>query len=730
MPARVFARPLDLFAGAACDRARLLGELEALGYRRVGRVRDNGQYAASASRIEFHSRGFRFWDQPEPARRVQVTFTRDGRIERLFAADSGAEIALMRLEPRQIGSINPQRFEDRRLLRYDQLPQRFVRILVEVEDRRFFEHHGIDFIGLARAMVSNLRAGRLVQGGSTLTQQLVKNFYLTRERTFRRKLVEMMMALSLEWRYDKSLILETYVNEVFLGQDGNRAIHGFGLAAQFYFGKPLAELDVAEMALLVGMVKGPSAYSPRRHPTAAKQRRDVVLRLLATRSVINDSERDAYTARGLRLAGGVRRDNEQHHAFLDLVRRQLQRDYSADDLRSAGLKIYTTLDPGLQEHVAASLPRALNEVETRTRATGLQGAAIIVEPAGGEVLALIGDRDPSVAGFNRALDARRPVGSVIKPFVYAHAWSQPGRFSLATLIDDAAVTWSGPGGQTWQPHNFDGLEHGSLSLVEALTRSLNLATVNLALALGIDQVRDFLVAAGLPDSVPAYPSIALGAVDLSVHDLAGLYTAIANDGFRVPLRAIVDVTDKDDVKLNRYGLRVQAVMTAATAALVRHALRRVVARGTGRRLRSALPAAQPLAGKTGTSDDGRDSWFAGFGANRLGVVWVGRDDNAATSLTGSNAALPVWIALLKQAGLAPLEERLPDTVSLQPIDLRRAVIVPESCNNAEMTPLHERSELPRATTCHGAATAAPEVADDGTEGAPHGVFERLRNWLR
>ncbi|MEQ8660867.1 MAG: transglycosylase domain-containing protein, partial [Gammaproteobacteria bacterium] len=366
----------------------------------------------------------------------------------------------MRLDPVEIGSINPRRFEDRMLLAYAELPRRFVAALVAVEDHRFFEHHGVDVFGLARAMVANLRAGRFVQGGSTLTQQLVKNFYLTRERTLARKLTEMMMAVSLELRYDKHQILETYVNEVFLGQDGNRAIHGFELAAQFYFGAPLDELAIEQMALLIGMVKGPSVYDPRRHPEAARKRRDVVLEVLGRHGLLSAEALDAARARPLRLRGEGGKATRASPAFMALVKRQLLRDYSAEDLNAAGLNVFTTLDLDLQRNAEAETRATIAALEKSGQREALQAAVVVVEPRSGEILSLVGDRNPGYAGFNRALDARRPIGSTIKPLIYAYALAEPERYALFSPLADTAVSVTDAQGNTWRPKNFDDIEHG------------------------------------------------------------------------------------------------------------------------------------------------------------------------------------------------------------------------------------------------------------------------------
>ena len=722
LPARVYARPLELYPGAVVSHQRLIGELENLGYERSDRVQRRGQYSVSSAHIEFLTRGFEYWDLPEYSRHARVVFGATG-IAEFIDVSSGTAIDLMRLEPVEVGRLNPLRFEDRQLLSFEELPPRFVAALVALEDHRFFAHFGVDVFGLARAMLSNLRAMRFVQGGSTLTQQLVKNFYLTRERTLRRKLTEMLMSFSLELRYDKTQILETYVNEVFLAQDGNRAVHGFGLAAQFYFGKPLSELDMPSLATLIGLVKGPTVYDPRRRPAAALKRRNVVLSVLHQRGLIDRAELAMARAQAIGLRSKESTAATGNPAFLAQVKRQLLREYSADDLKSAGLNIFTTLDIALQASAEQATKDTLHAIESSNAVRDLQAAMVIAEPRSGEILAMIGGREPHFAGFNRALDARRPVGSVIKPFVYAYALSRPQDYSLATMLRDTAVSWTDPNGGIWKPANFDGREHGQLSMLEALTRSLNLATVNLGLELGVNETRDYLRKLGLQHSPPAYPSIFLGAIELSPFELTELYTTLANDGFQVPLRAIFDVTGQNHKKLTRYGLKIRRVMEPATAALVRHAMTRVVMRGTARGLLRAFPDKQPLAGKTGTSDDNRDSWFAGFGANRLAVVWMGRDDNTVTGLTGASGALRLWTSAMQQAGLEALPNTLPAELAWQHVDLRRGVIVPDHCNNAERVPVHRRSSLRTMLTCTADTYAPPERTKRA------GFIDRLRGFF-
>lgn len=724
LPARVFARPLELYPGTNVSRERLTRKLDTLGYQRVNAPNAVGQYRVSGEQVEFFSRGFKFWDFPEGGRHVEVNFA-GGVPESVIDRDNGQPIDLMRLEPPEIGRINPANFEDRKLLAFDEVPKQFVAALVAVEDRRFFKHHGVDFIGLLRAFAVNIMAQRVVQGGSTLTQQLVKNLYLTHERTLLRKMNEILMAVSLERQYSKEKIIETYMNEVFLGQDGNRAIHGFELAAHFYFAKPLSELDWLEAATLLGMVKGPTLFDPRRHPEQSKARRDVVLGLLANAALIPETDLEALRKMPLKLRGGAGGNNHEYPAFMALVRRQLAREYSPRDLDAAGLNIFTTLDVEVQQASEGAVRTTLPDIEKRTRKRDLQGALIVLDPASGEVLGMVSDRDPDYAGFNRVVDARRPIGSVVKPLVYSLALGQPARYSLLSTLNDSAVTWTGADGKRWQPQNFDKKEHGSVSLLYALTHSFNMATVNLGLQLGLSRVTTYLQHLGVPGKLPQYPSVLLGAVELSPLELAEVYTVFANDGFRVPARVINAVTDQSQRKLKRYGLALQPVMEPATAALMRYALTRVVAEGTATALAAQLPGVTPLAGKTGTSNDSRDSWFAGFGGNLLGVAWVGRDDNKPTGLTGSSGAMRVWAAAMKGAAITPLELQLPTEVEWHNVDLRSGTVLPGECPMGVAMPIHRDSPVVHADDCSPRDVVPAPVAP----AARGSVFDRLEELL-
>ena len=645
IPSRVLARPLALERGLPLSAEALVLELEAARYRVDRDALASGTYARDGARFVVSRRAFNGIDGKQPARRLAIGIAAN-RVASLADADSGASLATAVLDPARIATLYGAAQEERRVVQLEQLPALLVAGLQAVEDRSFKHHHGIDTMAILRAGWANLTAGRVVQGGSTLTQQLVKNLYLDRSQSLVRKTNEALLALIIEYRYDKRRILEAYVNEIFLGQQGGQAVHGFAAASEFWFGRDVGTLGAADIALLVGLVQGPSWYDPRRAPQRALARRNLILQQFLDTGLIDAKTLAAARAQPLGVAASGALPRNRFPAFLDLVRGQLRSDFPDADLNTAGLAIHTTLAPSSQLFAEQALERALAGLGRNE--AGVEAAVVVTGSDDGEVQALIGGRDPDAPGFNRALEARRPIGSLVKPFVHLVALAQPQRYSLATLVDDAPVSLPQRDGSRWTPKNDDGEVHGTVSLVDALANSWNLATVQLGLRLGVGQVHSLLQSFGLGREINPNPSLLLGAVELSPLEVARLYQYFAADGHAVPLRAVRGVVDADGRTLSRYAVKPGTGDYVTAARLVTFAMQQVVERGTARAIGAAGLGDRRAAGKTGTSDTQRDAWFAGFDGSRLGVVWIGRDDNKPTALYGSTGALKVWIELFRR----------------------------------------------------------------------------------
>ncbi len=715
LPATVYGRPLELYAGQRLTPALFRAELERLGYRPDRALAEPGTFRRTHDRFRLYKRPFHFPDGASPARRLKIRFDGD-RIDRVRDLDSGKAVDLVRLEPPRIGGIYPAHREDRILIRLAQAPRELREGIVAVEDRRFREHFGINPRAIARALWANLRAGATVQGGSTITQQLVKNFFLSNRRSLWRKANEAVMAILLEWHYGKDEILEAYLNEIYLGQDGDRAIHGFGLASRFYFDREVERLTLPQIATLIALVRGPSWYDPRRHSDRLLERRNLVLRIMAEQGVIDAARAREAARTGLGIRPG-RLAGSRWPAFVDLVRRQLQRDYRREDLTSEGLRIFTTFDPLVQAAAERALGKRLQALDKARGLDGkLQGAVVVTDTRTGEVLALVGDRNPRYPGFNRALDAVRPIGSLIKPAIYLAALRRTGEYTLSTAIDDGPIRIKGPDGKVWSPRNYDGLSHGTVPLFAALIHSYNQATVRLGMALGFEAIADTLARLGATREVPAYPSMLLGAVGFTPFEMAGIYQTLASGGFRAPLRAIREVTAADGEPLGRYPLDVAQTLEPAPVAALVSALREVTRSGTARWLRERLPDLD-VAGKTGTTDDLRDSWFAGFSGDHLAVVWLGRDDNRTIRLSGSSGALRVWgdlFAALPTTGLLPPAS---DEVEYHWIDPATGLLADADCPGA-------------VELAYVRGTAPAEQADCATGRAPAGEGADPFGWLK
>jgi len=657
IPTRVYARPLVLAPGVAMDVATLKTELAASGYRDDGTGKSPGTYLAKEGRFTISSRGYIDVDGRVAPRQVEVAVS-GGRVASLRDGAEHKPLKTARLDPARIATLYGQKQEERRLVRIAEVPELLVTGLQAVEDKDFNRHHGIDLSGIARAVWVTVRSGGKVrQGASTLTQQLARSGLLGigKEQTVTRKFNEVLYALIMEARYDKPVILEAYLNQVYLGQRGSQAIHGVASGAEFWFGRDLDSLTTEQVALLIGLVKGPSYYDPRRNPERALDRRNFVLGKLHENGLVDDAEyqRALKAPLGVPKVPGLVAAN-RFPAYIDLVRRQLGHDYPESALQGAGLNVFTGMSPSAQAYAEGAVASTIKSLENKRRPE-LQAGLVVTDVHNGDVLAVVGSRDVAEPGFNRAIEAQRPVGSLLKPFVYLLALAQPDRWSLASWVEDTPVTVQLGRGRNWSPGNADNRSHGTVRLVDALARSYNQATVRVGMQVGPERLTQLIhVLAGL--KAEANPAVILGSTDQSPYGMAQLYQFLASGGEIQPLHAVRGVVDAQGKLLKRYDKDPAPAQEGDSIAanLISVALQQVVSSGTAAGLNAdGLGRLQP-AGKTGTTNDGRDSWYAGYTGDHLAVIWMGNDQNEQAGLYGATASMRVWAGIFRSLPSAPL----------------------------------------------------------------------------
>ena len=656
VPTRVYARPLVLKGGLAMDAQTLKTELDAASYRN-GDGKRAGSYDRNGARWRISSRGYHDVDGRVAPAVLEVTLS-GGKVAAIRDVGSKRALRSARLDPARIATLYGQDQEERRLVQMDEVPELLVTGLQAVEDRDFNRHMGIDIGGMLRAVFVNVRSGDARQGASTLTQQLARSGLLGigKEQTWSRKFKEILYALLLEMRYDKRTILEAYFNQVDLGQRGAQSIKGVAAASEFWFGRQLQDLSTEQVAMLIGLVKGPSWYNPRRNPERATERRNFVLGEMHETGLIDDREyqRALKAPLGVTASAGAMAAN-RFPAYVDLVRKQLARDYPADRLSGAGLAVMTGMSPTAQGYAEGAVTRTLKSLGSKGRPP-LEAGLVMTDVHNGDVLAVVGSRELTVQGFNRAVDARRPVGSLLKPFVYLLALAQPEKWSLASTISDAPVTVSLGRARTWKPGNSDGRSHGTVRLIDALAQSYNQATVRLGMEVTPTRLASLVrTLSGIESD--GQPSLILGAVDQSPYAMAQLYQFLASGGEIQPLHAVRGVLDPQGNLIKRYDTAAPPAQKgdAVAARLVGIALQYAVSSGTGRSLVRDGRGALQAAGKTGTSNDGRDSWFAGYTGDHLAVVWVGNDENKQTGLYGATGGMRVWSDIFARLPSAPLQ---------------------------------------------------------------------------
>ena len=689
VPAKVYARPLELAEGGKINVDALKKELEILSYELTKGIPDTpGEFSQSQQSVNIFIRGF--GSQEPGLYRLKIENDKIDSIKR----KDGISIDLIQLEPLSIGGMFPSHLQDRILLNFSQVPKDLEEMILVVEDRNFYSHKGISLKSIMRAFIKNTKALGIEEGGSTITQQLAKSLFFSPEQTIRRKIKEAIAALLIEMHYSKQEILLAYINDVFIAQSGRRAIHGFGLASQFFFGTDLKNLSLDQKALLVGMLKGPSLYSPINNPDRAKTRRDLVLSLIKNDSLITEEEYLDLKGKSLKVIPPSFKSLSKYPAFNDIVILDLRKNFDDSDLRTKGLKIITNLDPVVQDYLEESIKDTKLKLKRRygSQLNGLEGAGIVIDSFSGEVVAAIGSTKPNNYGFNRAINAVRPIGSLVKPFIYLSALQHYTKYNLSTLLDDSKLSVSLPGSKLWEPNNFDKKFHGNVPLHVALSESYNVATTRLGMDLGYSVVQETFTKLGIEKKIPKYPSIFVGSFEMTPLEAIQAYQTIASEGFYSPLNSIRTVESSGDVLSLSYPYKVEQRFRPEPIYLLKFVLKQTFISGTARGFSSRVIEKWKTGGKTGTSDDQRDSWFVGYAGNYLMVVWLGFDDNRKSPLTGRTGALQVWKNFMSRLDPIAYEVRKPSRIRYEWVDAKDGLLSGERCKGSILIPFVEGTE--------------------------------------
>ncbi|UXI02802.1 penicillin-binding protein 1B [Photobacterium sp. TY1-4] len=693
LPAVVYGRVLTLQPDQPVTIDEVKRELDLLQYHKVRNPQRIGEYSASSSRIELIRRPFEFEDGHEGERHIMLTFS-DNTLQRIEDMSRERPLGYIRIEPKMLGMLGTKEGEQRIFLPRERFPEVLVDALLVTEDRDFYHHEGVSPLAIVRALVVNLQAGRTVQGGSTLTQQLAKNIFLTRERTLLRKISEAYIALIIDYRYSKDRILEAYLNEIYLGQEGGKEVHGFGLGARLYFGRPLQELRIDQQALLVALAKGPSYYNPWRNPERAKQRRDLVLRLMMDNGILSGAQYEQAASRPLDIQSKPQIASRQP-AYFQQLQRELKQKVGERFTPGIGLRVFSTLDPLSQQEAELAVMAQVPLLEKKA-GVSVETALVAVDRRSGEIRAMVGGSRPGYAGFNRALDGRRQIGSLVKPAVYLAALRQPEKFSLATTIDDKPIALKGNRGSAWKPRNYDRRFRGEVPLYYALAKSLNVPTVNLGLSVGLGPVIDTMVQLGVSrDEVPKLPSILLGAFTLTPFEVTQMYQTVTSGGRKAELTALRSVVDQQGQRLYQSYPKAAQVVPEQAAWLTTYGMKNVVSQGTARFLQPTFGWAA-LAGKTGTTDNNRDSWYVGADGREVVTVWVGRDDNQSVNLTGSAGALRLYNDYLKRRQPEPLRLAWPQKLTTMKYNRLPNGTLSLDCAGQQSLPVWDKDGLLKA----------------------------------
>jgi penicillin-binding protein 1B len=642
LPAQVYARPLLIERHQPITHQSLITELKLLNYRPVTKVRSAGQFSVKGNKIEIYRRAFDFPKGIKVKEKVTVSFRNN--IVASIKNSAGTKLPRFKLDPLLLSRLHSDQIEDRVFVPFTKIPDLFIDTLLLMEDRNYYHHQGISPFAIVRAFIVNFKAGHTVQGGSTLTQQLAKNLFLTQERSLWRKFQEAYMAVLMDYKYSKDKLLEAYINEVYLAQNGKTGVFGIGLASDYYFARPINELRIEQIALLVAIIKGPSYYNPRRNPKRALARRDLVLRMMVENGLINTNDYKYAVADPLRLSRKSALNQRANPAFISFLHREMKQQVPASIRKKSGLHIFTSIDPIAQKSAEFAVVNGLDKVD-KNEQKSLQGAMVISDREHAELRAIVSDRDVKFSGFNRALDADRPIGSLVKPAVYLTALE--AGYTLDEKLNDKEIVLKNSTGQRWKPKNYDRKFRGQVSFEEALYKSLNVPTVNLGMQVGLSNVINSLYKLGIKEDIKAYPSLVLGSVSLSPFEVAQMYQPITMQGQYKSLQMIRTIASNEGELLYQRNNEIQQRFSKDAVKKLTDTLHKVTTEGTARSLSWRNPG-QMFAGKTGTTNDLKDSWFVGFNDHEVVTTWVGRDDNQSAKLTGSSGALILFSAYMKQ----------------------------------------------------------------------------------
>lgn len=675
----------------------------------------SGEFRIDGNELSIRTRKFQdIYGNTVPAQLKTINLTQARDTEQIY------------IEPLPISYMGSGNIRASSNVSLEQIPLFAQRAVLAIEDERFYHHFGIDVISIGRAIIANIASASFAQGGSTLTQQLAKNIFLSPKKTIVRKIQEIPTAISIERHLSKKQILELYLNEVYLGQEGSVAIHGFPAASKSFFGKSVEDLEIHEAALLAGIIKAPSYYNPRRSSKRAKIRRDLVLKKMSELEFITPRELQTATNQPIAILPPTQR-NKLAPFFAAAVENELGAQIDLQNASSTGLSIMTGLDVDLQRCASQAITRELSKIErgktsARKGKDRLQVALVAIEPFSGLVKAWIGGRNFADSQFDRVVQASRQIGSTIKPFVYLTALDGSlNSYKVATassIIEDEPITFNLENRRTWKPENYDHNYRGDVTLRYALERSLNLPTLYIAQRVGIPAIRRAALNFDLADSITALPSLALGALDTNLLRLTSAYAALANGGIYVTPRLYTLVTDAGGEQLMVPEISEQRVANEGPTYVLTNILQGVIERGTGSSIRRNGFQGH-AAGKTGTSDEGRDAWFVGYTPNLAVGVWVGFDDNSPTGLTGGNAAAPIWGAFM-QCGKNYVDNDNfipPRTVEFLDIDTSTGALATENCPSSQISrEVFVRGSSPRSCPAHPTSPTPSNSAGQSSAG--------------